>query len=144
MLFTWLSPLQFLALSKIKKCPDGTKICWPFWHPMQCENVTVRYSGKWFTRLFPAVAPSSHEVHSFTNRVFQRRQQPLWQRLANFAFTGAFWELNCHTSYIMGPAFTKLTAFSTKSSSLAMHFFPFAWDAIRQLPRNLSNYKVYV
>jgi len=26
----------------------------------------ARYSGKWFSRLFPAVAPSSQEVHSFT------------------------------------------------------------------------------
>ena len=79
-LFTWLSPLWFLALSKIEKCPEGTKICWPFWHPMQCENVTMRYSGKRFSRLFPAVAPSSHKVHSFTRRVFRRWQQLLVHR----------------------------------------------------------------
>jgi histone-lysine N-methyltransferase SETMAR len=29
---------------------------------------------------FPAMAPSSHEVHSFTSRVFRRRQQPLVHR----------------------------------------------------------------
>jgi hypothetical protein len=52
-----LAPLRFLALSKIKKCPEGT----------------VKYSGKRFSRLFPAVAPSSHEVRSFTRRVFRRQ-----------------------------------------------------------------------
>jgi len=45
----------FWTLSEIKKCPEGTKICWPFRHPTQHENVTVRYSGKWFSRQFPAV-----------------------------------------------------------------------------------------
>jgi len=36
--------------------------------------------GNVFSRLFPAVAPSSHEVHGFTRRVFRRRQQPLVHR----------------------------------------------------------------
>ena len=72
-----LAPCDFLALSKIKKCPEGTKICRPFWHPTQREKVTVRYCGKWFSRLFPAVAPLSHKVHSFTRQVFRRRQQLL-------------------------------------------------------------------
>jgi len=67
-----LGPCDFLALSKIKKCPEGTNICWPFWHPTQRENVTAKYSGRRFSRLFPAVAPSSHEAHSFTRRVFRR------------------------------------------------------------------------
>jgi len=72
-----LAPCDFLALSKIKKCPEGTKICRPFWHPTQREKVTVRYCGKWFSRLFPAVAPLSHKVHSFTRQVFRRQQQLL-------------------------------------------------------------------
>ena len=61
-LFTWLSPLRFLALSKIKKCPEGTKICWPFWHQMQHENFTAGYSGKRFSRLSSSgtiVSPSA-------------------------------------------------------------------------------------
>ena len=94
------SPLWYLAVSKIEKCPEGTKICWPFWHSMQGENVTARCSGKRFSRLFPAVVPSSHEVHSFTRRVFQRWQQLLMHMSANSAFTGPFWELNCCTMYI--------------------------------------------
>jgi hypothetical protein len=65
--------LLFLALSESKKFPEGTKICWNSWHPTQRDNVTARYSGKWFSSLYPAVAPSSHEVHSFTSRVFWRR-----------------------------------------------------------------------
>jgi len=44
------------------------------------KNVTSRYSRKQFSRLFPSVAPSSHEVHSFTRRVFRRRQQLLVHR----------------------------------------------------------------
>jgi hypothetical protein len=35
------------------------------------HNVSVRYSRKRFSRLFPAVAPLSHEVHSFTRIVQQ-------------------------------------------------------------------------
>ena len=46
----------------------------------QRENITARYSRKRFSRLFPAVAPSYHKVHSFTRRVFQRCQQPLVHR----------------------------------------------------------------
>jgi hypothetical protein len=53
-----------------------------------------------FSRLFPVVAPSSHEVDSFTSRVFLRRQQPLVHMSANFAFTGPFRELNCRTMYM--------------------------------------------
>jgi hypothetical protein len=79
--------------------PERTKICWRSWHPAQCD-VTARYSRKLFSRMFLAVAPSSHEVHSFTRRVFWRRQQLVVHRLANFAFTGPFQELNCHTLYI--------------------------------------------
>jgi len=44
-------PLRFLALSKTKKCPEGTKIYPPFWHPTGHENVTARYFGKRFSRL---------------------------------------------------------------------------------------------
>ena len=75
-----LAPCGFWHYPKLKKCPEATKICWPFWHPTQREHVTARYSGKRFSSLFPAVAPSSHEVRSFTGRVFQRREQPLAHR----------------------------------------------------------------
>jgi hypothetical protein len=50
------------------------------------RDVTVRYSRKRFSGLFPAVAASSHEVHSHTRRVFQKRQQPLVHRLRKFCF----------------------------------------------------------
>jgi hypothetical protein len=86
-LFTCFSPLRFLALSKIKKCPGVTTIYRHSWHPIQ-RDFTARYFGKRFSRLFPAVAPSSHEVHSFTRRVFRRRQQPLVQRQANLLSQG--------------------------------------------------------
>jgi hypothetical protein len=69
-----------LALAILKKCPEGTEICWHSWYPTQHDNVTARYSGKRFSRLFHAVAPSSHEVQSFTRRVFRRWQQPLVHR----------------------------------------------------------------
>jgi hypothetical protein len=74
-----------LALSKIKKCPEGMKICWPFWHPTQRENVTARCSRKRFSRLFPAVAPGtivsrSAQLHKESALVFRRRQQPLVHR----------------------------------------------------------------
>jgi hypothetical protein len=45
-----LSPQQFLALSKIKKCPKRTEIYWYFQNPMQ-HDITVMYSGKRFSRL---------------------------------------------------------------------------------------------
>jgi hypothetical protein len=90
--------MRFLALSKIKICPEGTKICWHSWNPMQ-HDITARYSWNRFSRLFLAVATLSHEVFSFTRRVFRRRQQPLVHRHADFAFTGPFQELNCLTMY---------------------------------------------
>jgi hypothetical protein len=94
-LFTWLSPLRSLALSKIKKnALEGTKKCHS-WHQKSSDNVTARYSGKRSSRLFPAVAPWSHEVHSFTGKIFRRRQHPVVHRKANFAFKEPFRELNC-------------------------------------------------
>jgi hypothetical protein len=48
------------------KCPEGTIAAIP---DIQ-HNMTTRYSGTRFSRLFPAVAPSSHKVHSFIRRVF--------------------------------------------------------------------------
>jgi hypothetical protein len=74
-----LAPCDFRLFLKLKKCPEGTKIWWHSWHPMQCD-VTARYPGKRFSRQFPAVAPSSHKVHSFTRGVVRRRQQLLGQR----------------------------------------------------------------
>jgi hypothetical protein len=34
------------------------------------HDITGRYSGKLFSILFTAVAPSFHDVNSFTRRVF--------------------------------------------------------------------------
>jgi hypothetical protein len=76
-LLTWLSPLQFWLFPTLtKRCPEGIKIWWRSWHPMQ-HDATARNSRKRFSRLFPAVSPSSHKVHSFTRTVFWRWQQPL-------------------------------------------------------------------
>jgi hypothetical protein len=93
-LFTCSSPLRFLAFSKnavkgqrFSDIPDIQR------------NVVARYCKKRFSRLFPAVAPSSHEVHSFTRRVFRRQQQLLLHSEENFSFTGPFWELNCLEEY---------------------------------------------
>jgi hypothetical protein len=86
-----LAPCDFWLFPKLKKCPDGTKICW---HSMQCD-VTARYSGKRFSRLFLAVAPWSYNVHSFT---------------------GPFRELNCRTSYMH--LMTVLVLFDTKHEIL--------------------------
>jgi hypothetical protein len=47
-------------------------------------KVTARYCGERFSRMFPAVVPSCHVVHSFTRRVFRRRQQPLVHKETNF------------------------------------------------------------
>jgi hypothetical protein len=38
---------------------------------MQRDSFTLRYSGKRFKRLFPAVAPSFNEACIFTRRVVQ-------------------------------------------------------------------------
>jgi len=44
------SCLSFCVCACVCACvrPDGTKIYWPFWDPMQRENITARYSGKQF------------------------------------------------------------------------------------------------
>jgi hypothetical protein len=60
--------------------PEGRKIFWHSWHPVHCDNITVGYYGKWYSRLVLAVAPSTHEVHCFTMRVFRRWQQLLMYR----------------------------------------------------------------
>jgi hypothetical protein len=65
-----LAPCDFQLFPKLKKCLTETKIFSHSCHTMQ-RDVTARYSGKRFSRLFPAVAPSSHEVHSFTRRAFR-------------------------------------------------------------------------
>jgi hypothetical protein len=64
------------------------------------------------------VAPSSHEVHSFTRRVFWRRQQLLVHGWANYAFTEPFQELNCHTLY------TFFCFWNTMLLILEVHHFP--------------------
>jgi hypothetical protein len=87
-----------------------------FWHSAQRENITASYSGKRFSSLFPTVAPSSHEVRSFTRRVFRRRQQPLVRRQANLSFTGPLQELNCRTLYVKKFLFSRVNSklFSTQ------------------------------
>jgi hypothetical protein len=72
-----LAPCDILLILKYKKMPKWTKICWHSWHPKQHDNDTATVSEKLFSRLFPSVRPSSHEINSFTRRVFRRRQQPL-------------------------------------------------------------------
>jgi hypothetical protein len=62
-LFTRLRPLRFLAHCKTLKGlwnPDMVIFLWRY-----CET-----TKKLFSRLHPAMAPSSHEVHNFTKRVF--------------------------------------------------------------------------
>jgi hypothetical protein len=75
-----LAPCDFWLFPKLKKMPWEDKDLLTYWHPTQRENITVKYSGKRFSRLFPAVTPSSHEVHSVTRKVFRRRQRPLANR----------------------------------------------------------------
>jgi hypothetical protein len=71
-----LAPLDVCLFPKLKnEIHVGAKICWYSWHPLQCD-ITVKYSRKRDSRLFPAVAPMCHKVHSFTRRIFRR-----WQRL---------------------------------------------------------------
>jgi hypothetical protein len=86
-LFTWLNPLRFSVPSKIKIFPEGTKICCHSWHPTQRDYITGRYSDKQFSRLFPVVAPSSHEY-------FESDSSRWW-----ISKQGKFLELNCHTVY---------------------------------------------
>ena len=89
-LFTRLKFLWLSAISKIEKFPERTKICWHLWHPLTCDYIIERYPGKQVPRMFPAMAPSSHKVHSFTKGVIWRWQQPTVSRKANFAFTGTY------------------------------------------------------
>jgi hypothetical protein len=99
-LVTWLSPLQVLALSKIKKSPEGTKICWHSWHPSQRDKVTDRYSRKLLWRLFPAMALSSQQSAELQKEYLEGNTSHLCiGKDILFAFTGTFLELNCHTMY---------------------------------------------
>ena len=34
-----LAPCDFWLFPKLKKCPEGAKICWPFWHQTQRETL---------------------------------------------------------------------------------------------------------
>jgi len=62
-----LARCNFWLFPKLKNAPKGQRFA--ELSDIQ-HDVTVRYSGKRFSSLFPAVAPSSHKVHSFTRRVF--------------------------------------------------------------------------
>jgi len=91
-----LAPCDFWLFPKLKNAMKGQRFV---------DLSDIQYNVKKLLRGipendFPAVAPLSHEVHSFTRRVVRRRQQPLVHRYANFAFTGPFGELNCPTMYI--------------------------------------------
>jgi hypothetical protein len=47
-----MAPCDYWHFPKFKKkCLARTKICWRSWHPTQYD-ITVRYSGKQFSRLF--------------------------------------------------------------------------------------------
>ena len=72
----------------------------------------------------------SLQVHQFTTRGSMKVMLPIFVSAIIITITTKF-------TYIMEPAFTKLRVFSTKPSSLATHFFPFAWDAICWSSRNL-------
>jgi hypothetical protein len=61
---------NFWLSSKLKKCPEPTKICWHSWHPT-CDNIVARYSRRLFSKLLLAVAPSSHKVRHDPRRVFE-------------------------------------------------------------------------
>jgi hypothetical protein len=88
-----LAPCDFW-LSKIKKCPKGTKICWPFWHPMPRKNVTARIPEndfqdrfrQWHHRITKCMASRGEyfEGHSGT-------------QVSKFCFHSAIPELNCRT-----------------------------------------------
>jgi hypothetical protein len=62
---------------------------------MHLDNITARYSWKKFSRLFLAIASSSHRGQGFTRNSILKATAS-----ANFTFTGSFRELNCCTSYI--------------------------------------------
>jgi hypothetical protein len=68
-----LAPCEFWPFPEFKKLSEGAKIFWHSWHRTERDNVIARYSVKLFSRLFPTVSQSSHEVHSFTKRVFRRQ-----------------------------------------------------------------------
>jgi len=75
-----LAPFRFLALSKIKKVLKGQRFADPS-DIQRNVKILLRDSPENYFQDFPTVAPSSHgEVHSFTRRVFRRRQQPLGHR----------------------------------------------------------------
>jgi hypothetical protein len=59
--------LGFLALSKIKKCPGGTKICCHPWHPTLRDNVQV-WLGQWRLRLTKCIAPKGEHFESERSR----------------------------------------------------------------------------
>ena len=61
-----LVPSDFWLFPKLKNTLKGQRFADISYIQTQRENVTARYSGKRFSRRFPAVAPSSHEVHNFT------------------------------------------------------------------------------
>jgi histone-lysine N-methyltransferase SETMAR len=67
-----LAPCDFWLFRKLENVLKGQRFADI---PDIQRNVTtlLRCSGKRFSRQFPAVAPSSHEMHSFTRRVFRRR-----------------------------------------------------------------------
>ena len=73
-----LAPCDFWLFPKLKNALEGQRFA--DLSDIKRENVTARYSGKRFSSLSPAVVPSSQEVHSFTTRVFRRRQQLLVHR----------------------------------------------------------------
>jgi hypothetical protein len=65
-----LAPCDFWLFPKLKNALQGQRFADIL--TSNEHDATTRYSRKRFSGLFPAVAPSYHEVHSFTRIVFQR------------------------------------------------------------------------
>jgi hypothetical protein len=65
-----IAPCDFRLFPKLKSALKDRFA--DFLTSEQRENVTVKYSGKRFPIPFLAVAPSPHEVHSFTRRAFRK------------------------------------------------------------------------
>ena len=76
----YLAPCDFWLFPKFKKCPEGQRFADISDIQRNVKTLLRGIPEKRISRLFPPVAPSSHEVRSFTGRVFRNRQQPLVHR----------------------------------------------------------------
>jgi len=74
-----LAPIDFWLFRKLKNAVKGQRFADLSDIQRNVKTLLRGITEKDFQD-FPAVAPSSHEVHSFTRRVLRRRQQPLVHR----------------------------------------------------------------